>query len=94
MEAALTKTYSVYEARAHFSDLLRKVRAGQRVTISIRGEEVAEIRPIAKKQESFQDRIRNLEERGLLTPPAAPKSRIPMLVKRRGALARFLAERE
>ena len=35
-------TYSTYEAKAKFSEVIRKVRAGQRVVIAYRGEEIAE----------------------------------------------------
>ena len=39
-------TYSTYEAKARFSEVLRQVRAGTTVTVTYRGEPVAEIRPI------------------------------------------------
>jgi prevent-host-death family protein len=38
-------TYSTYEAKAKFSEVMRKVRAGQRIVIAYHGEEIAEIRP-------------------------------------------------
>ena len=39
------ETYSTYEAKAKFSEVIRKVRAGQTVRIAYRGEEIAEVRP-------------------------------------------------
>ena len=42
----MTITYSTYEAKARFSEVLRQVREGKTVTISYRGEPAAEIRPI------------------------------------------------
>jgi prevent-host-death family protein len=35
-----------YEAKTHLPDLLRRVRAGQRFTITQRGEPVAELVPV------------------------------------------------
>ena len=42
----MSTTYSLYEAKAKFSEVMRKVRAGQRIVIAYRREEIAEIRPI------------------------------------------------
>jgi antitoxin (DNA-binding transcriptional repressor) of toxin-antitoxin stability system len=43
-EDPVAHVYSTYEAKARFSEVIRKVRAGQRVVIAYRGAEVAEIR--------------------------------------------------
>ncbi|HEV7515203.1 MAG TPA: type II toxin-antitoxin system prevent-host-death family antitoxin, partial [Thermoanaerobaculia bacterium] len=64
-------TYSTYEAKAKFSEILRKVRAGQRVVIAYHGEEVAEIRPIEKKK-TLAASLRELEEQGILGPLVEP----------------------
>ena len=37
-------SYSIYEAKARFSEVIRQVREGKTVTVSYRGEPVAEIR--------------------------------------------------
>ena len=39
----MAETYSTYEAKTKFSEVIRKVRAGQRIVIAYRGEEIAEI---------------------------------------------------
>ena len=39
----MARVYSTYEAKAKLSEILRKVRAGQKVGISYRGELVAEV---------------------------------------------------
>ena len=39
-------TYSTYEAKARFSEIIRHVREGRTVTVSYRGEPVAEVRSI------------------------------------------------
>src|SRR5712691_6966409 len=70
-EGAMAETYSTYEAKAKFSEILRKVRAGQRVVIAYRGEEIAEIRRIDKK--SLAANLRDLERQGILSPLVEPR---------------------
>ena len=41
----MATTYSTYEAKARFSEILRRVREGRSVNITYHGEVVAEIRP-------------------------------------------------
>ena len=60
-------TYSTYEAKAKFSEVMRKVRAGQRVVIAYRGEEVAEIRPLEGTRTTLQRALARLEDHGLLS---------------------------
>lgn len=43
-----TSSVGVHEAKTHLSDLLRRVEAGETVTITRRGEPVAELRPPAE----------------------------------------------
>lgn len=90
--------YSATEARARFSEVLQHVLEGQTVTITWRGDSVAEIRPLRPPRtrsgrRSLEDRFAELERKGALTP--APSHREPMKPGPRvpGALARFLAER-
>ena len=87
--------YSTYEAKARFSEVLRHVREGRTVTISYRGEPVAEVRAIEKASQTIEERLEELTRRGIVTPandgpryPFKPVAHIP------GALERFLAERE
>jgi prevent-host-death family protein len=86
-------TYSTYDAKARFSEILRKVRGGETVLITYRGEEVAEIRPIEKKP-SIEEKLRLLKEKGILSGPADPTADFEPLALRPGALARFLEERD
>lgn len=84
--------YSTYDAKARFSELLRKVRSGRSITITYRGEPVAELRPI-ERPGGTEARIEQLTERGLVTP--RPERRVLGPVARRpGALRRFLDERD
>lgn len=88
----MAKTYSAYEAKARFSELLRQVRAGQRVIISYHGEEIAELRPLTREATTAQ-RVRELEERGLLRKREGEGSLRP-LARLPGALRRFLESRD
>jgi prevent-host-death family protein len=86
------ESYSTYEAKARFSELLRKVRGGQSIVITYHGEAVAELRPIASEAGTAA-RIEHLAERGLITQRVRRKPPRP-LARRPGALQRFLDERE
>ena len=88
-------TYSVYEAKARFSEVLRQVRDGKTVTVSYRGEPVAEIRAI-KEQASpaLDDRLAELERNGCLVQAAIPGRSMGPVERRPGALTRFLDERD
>ena len=87
-------TYTASEARARFSEVMRQVREGKTVTVSYRGEPVAEIRPLGKRKQTLEERIRELELRGVIVGPR--KKRTPFKLGRPvpGALERFLAERD
>lgn len=85
--------YSTYEAKARFSEVLRHVREGKTVTISYRGEPVAEIRPLRRESTDLEERLADLERRGILSPrPKDPKP-IELGTPVPGALKRFLADR-
>lgn len=87
-------TYSLYEAKAKLSAIVRRVREGHSVTVTLRGEPVAEIRPIAKAETGFEGRIKELEARGIITPAVGPFVPIRPIARRPGALKRFLDERD
>lgn len=86
--------YSVCEAKARFSKVIRQVRNGKSVTVSYRGESVAYISPVRRQRSlTLEQRLRDLEQRSVLVrsreiPALSPVERRP------GALARFLAERD
>lgn len=85
--------YSTYEAKARFSEVLRRVREGRTITVTYHGEPVAEIRPFDRPGGSAA-RIDWLRSRGLLSV-ADPSSRsLEPVARRPGALRRFLDERE
>ena len=90
----MSLTYSTYEAKARFSEILRQVREGKTVTVLYRGEPVAEIRPIEPKPETIEERLDGLERRGALVRSNAPRQPLRAVARRAGAVERFLAERD
>ncbi len=87
------KTYSTYEAKAKFSEILRQVREGRTVRVSYRGAPVAEIRPIGGAEAGLARRLERLAERGvLIRSPERPRS-LDTVRRRQGSLKRFLDER-
>jgi antitoxin (DNA-binding transcriptional repressor) of toxin-antitoxin stability system len=87
-----SKTFSTYEAKARFSELLRRVRDGDRIRISYHGRTVAEMRPVYDA--GIDQALVELEEQGVLDRPTAPKGRLEPIAKKKGALRRFLETRE
>ena len=86
--------YSTYHAKARFSEVLRHVREGRTVTISYRGEPVAEIHAIQKGPRPIEERLRDLERRGILLDTGERHGPFQPIDHRPGALARFLAARD
>lgn len=92
-------TYSLYEAKARFSALVRQVRDGGRVIVTVHGRPVAELRAYeaAAEPPSLDQRLADLEDRGILQPaersPADPAV-LRAGGRKAGALRRFLEERE
>ncbi|MYD04475.1 MAG: type II toxin-antitoxin system prevent-host-death family antitoxin [Acidimicrobiia bacterium] len=86
-------TYSIYEAKEWFSEVIRRVGSGQTVVISHRGAPVAEVRPIKNHPATIEERLKDLEERGILVRQAGPRAFLTPLAHQPGALQRFLDER-
>ncbi|MSR36009.1 MAG: type II toxin-antitoxin system prevent-host-death family antitoxin [Gemmatimonadetes bacterium] len=85
--------YTTYEAKARFSELLKKVREGRTITVTYHGEPVAEIRPL-EKHSGTAARIEWLRSRGVISAPGKLIGRLESGPARPGALERFLAERD
>ena len=66
----MPKEYPLYEAKAKLSALVRQVREGQSVIITVHGEPVAELRPIEPtvKKQTLEERWAELEAAGVLSP--------------------------
>lgn len=90
----MAPTYSTYEAKARFSEVMRRVRAGQRVVIAYRGEEIAEIRPLKSARATVEETLGRLEDQGVLDRGRSPRGTLRPVAKRPGALKRFLESRE
>lgn len=86
--------YSAYEAKARFSELLRHVREGKTVTVSYRGEPVAEVRPAPQSPATIQDRLDDLERRGVVVRSGRARGQLRAAAHAPGAVGRFLAERD
>ena len=89
----MSNRYSTYDAKAKFSEILRKVRTGQHVIVSSRGEAVAEIRPVYEAA-GTEKALRELEELGVLTRATVQKWKLEPIARKPGSLKRFLKSRE
>jgi prevent-host-death family protein len=87
-------TYSLYEAKAKLSAIIRKVREGRPVIVTLHGEPVAEIRSISPSSTDLGARIEQLVERGIIIRNQKPAPHPQAVAKRPGALKRFLADRD
>jgi len=85
-------TFSTYDAKARFSEVLRRVREGRTVTVTYRGEPVAEIRPLDRSGGTAA-RMEWLRSRGVLMAPDGQGRALGQIAKRPGDLARFLEDR-
>ena len=96
--------YTTSEARARFSEAIRRAREGETVTITYRGEPVAEIKPIKRSaksdggggpEQTIEERLEEMRRAGTLVPSDYPKKAWGSIkpVSAPGALIRFLAER-
>ncbi len=94
--------YPLYEAKAKLSALVRQVREGRSVVITVHGTPVAELRPYEapSRPQTLAERVAELEAKGLITPPALSEAEIRAQIASfvghnvPGALQRFLDERD
>ena len=91
---------SIYDAKAQLSSLVRQVREGSTFIITVRGEAVAELRPISRLESAPQtlaERVAELRATGELVAsrrlPGVPIV-IPVGPDLPGALQRFLDDCE
>lgn len=89
----MTETYSTYEAKAKLSEVLRKVESGKTIIISRHGRPIAEVRPVLRSPADLEQRIKDLSQQGVLTPASVQRGSLKPLVRRAGALRRFLSDR-
>ncbi len=86
----MPQTYSIYEAKAKISEIIRLVKSRRNVIITERGVPVARVIPYRQsKVESLESRIERLKSLG--TVLAAKEDFDPMpVVRLAGAVGRFL----
>ena len=87
-------TYSLYEAKARLSAIIRQVREGRHVLVTVRGEPVAEIRPVVRVANDLAARLEQMTERGVLVRGERREGTLRPVARKPGALARFLADRD
>ena len=86
------KEYSIYQAKARFSEIVRIVKRRRRVIVTDRGIPVAEIIPYKTDQpESIEDRIAKLTQIGAIIPSQERFSATPVRLVP-GASDRFMAQ--
>jgi prevent-host-death family protein len=85
-------TFSTYEAKARFSEVLRRVRDGRTITVTYQGKPVAEIRPLDRTGGTTA-RMEWLRSRGSLSSPQRRRRKLGVVARRPGALQRFLDDR-
>ena len=86
-------TYSVYEAKSKLSAIIRQVREGHPVVVTLHGEPAVEIRAIEAPKKGLAARIEELAARGALVRASDPQAQPRTVARRPGAVARFLADR-
>ncbi|MEO8192847.1 MAG: type II toxin-antitoxin system prevent-host-death family antitoxin [Gemmatimonadales bacterium] len=86
-------TYSLYEAKAKVSAIIRMVRDGRRVVVTVHGEPIVELKPIAPHSDGIKARMDELADRGILLRPQSRRALPRPVTRRPGALKRFLRDR-
>ena len=85
--------YSIYETKTKLSAIVRAVREGRTAVITVHGEPVAEIRPYSAEPTSLAERLKLLQDRGVIVPAEQSGSGFEFIVRRKGGLQRFLDDR-
>ena len=91
---AMTVNVGVREAKINLSKLLRRVMRGQEIIITDRGKPVGKIVAVPQDDLSLAERIKRMEEQGLLGPVRKGGAiRLPPpLPARKGVAQEFLQE--
>jgi len=92
-DTAMRQRYSLYEAKARLSALVKMVREGRRLVITVHGQPAAELRPVEAEGKGLKDRLAQMAERGVLVKREGP-AKLEPVARRPGALRRFLAQRD
>jgi len=88
----VSRPYPIHEAKAKLSEILRQVKQGRSVTISERGRDIARVVPVERPTD-LVGRLEQLERDGFILRRAGRIDAIRPLIRRPGALKRFLGSR-
>ena len=86
--------YSVYDAKARFSELVRRARNNERVIVTSHGRPVVEMVPYQPRSASVEELVAEAEASGVLEPAREAAGDLSPVSPRPGALSRFLEDRE
>ncbi|MBR9986560.1 MAG: type II toxin-antitoxin system Phd/YefM family antitoxin [Desulfosarcina sp.] len=64
----MTNQIGIREAKIHLSKYLRMVKQGWEIIVTERGRPIGKIVPIGKNEIPLDDRIKKLEDSGILEP--------------------------
>lgn len=87
-------SYSLYEAKARLSALVKMVREGRTVVITVHGEPAVEMRRVEPEISGLEQRVSRLRERGVVVSRGSTKVSTQPVERKKGALKRFLQSRE
>jgi prevent-host-death family protein len=80
------------EANIHFAKYIKKVKEGKKILLTDRGKPFAIVSPVVKKEEPIEERLRLMEERGILKR-AAGKMKLRTLIRVPGKeISRIVSE--
>jgi prevent-host-death family protein len=92
--AMVSNSVGIREAKIDLSKILKRVRDGREVVITDRGHPIAKIVPLVSENLSLEERVRHLEEEGVLHPLSKKNRRsLPLpLPAPNGVIQNFLQE--
>lgn len=90
----MRNTYSLYEAKAKLSAIVRQAREGHPVIVTVHGEPAVEIRAVGVAATGIGARLDQLAERGILVRAEGERPPLRTVARRPGALERFLSDRD
>ena len=92
-----TLSVGIRDAKLHLSKLLKRVQQGEEVLLKSRGRPVARIVPIDTDSLVFAERIKRLEEQGVIEPTPKKQRKTlpsPIPVSGRGAQSLLQEDRD
>lgn len=90
----MRNTFSLYEAKSKLSAIVRMVREGTTVVVTLHGEPVVEMRPIQSRSGGLEARMDDLADRGVLVRAESRRAPRTPVARKAGALKRFLDDRD